>query len=159
MSWSELLAAEPDFAAGVRARLDAHVHKTIATIRRDGSPRISGIETFWAEGELWFGSMPHAVKARDLRRDPRYALHSGSDDPPAWHGDCKLSGIAVELTEPDRRLQIFRTRGEDPPSLDSHLFRAVIAAASLVSLNDAGDRLIVQSWHAGVAGVRRLERT
>jgi hypothetical protein len=158
MSWSELLAAEPDFAAGVRDRLDARVHKTLATIRRDGSPRISGIETFWAEDELWIGSMPNAVKARDLQRDPRYALHSGSDDPPDWHGDCKLSGVAVELTDPDRRLQLFRTRGEDPPSPDSHLFRMVVAEAALVSLNDARDRLVVQSWRAGIAGVRRLER-
>jgi hypothetical protein len=159
MSWSELLAAEPDFAAGVRARLDAHVHKTLATVRADGSPRISGIETFWAEDELWFGSMPDAVKVRDLRRDPRYALHSGSDDPPAWHGDCKLSGVADELTEPERRLNVFRTRGADPPSDDSHLFRAVIHEAALVSLNDGGDRLIVRSWRAGVPGVRHMERT
>jgi len=158
MSWSELLAAEPDFAAGVRARLDAHVHKTIATIRADGAPRISGIETFWAADDLWIGSMPNAVKARDLQRDPRYALHSGSDDPPDWHGDCKLSGVAVEWTDPDRRLELFRTRGEDPPSPESHLFQLVIHEAALVSLNDARDRLIVQSWRAGVPGVRRLER-
>ncbi|HEX5191647.1 MAG TPA: pyridoxamine 5'-phosphate oxidase family protein [Solirubrobacteraceae bacterium] len=158
MSWSDLEAAAPDFAAGVRARLDAHVHKTIATIRRNGSPRISGIETFWAEDELWFGSMPNAVKARDLQRDPRYALHSGSDDPPAWHGDCKLSGTAVELIDPERRLELFRTRGADPPSPDSHLFRLVIAEAALVTLNDARDRLVVQSWQSGVPGVRRLER-
>jgi hypothetical protein len=158
VSWSELEAAEPDFAASVRARLDAHTHKTLATLRRDGSPRISGIETFWAEGELWFGSMPNAVKARDLQRDPRCALHSGSDDPPEWRGDCKLSGAAVELTDPERRLQLFRIRGADPPSPDSHLFRLVIAEAALVSLNDARDRLIVQSWRSGVPGVRRLER-
>ena len=158
MSWSELLAAEPDFAAGVRARLDAHVHKTIATVRRDGSPRISGIETFWAAGELWIGSMANAVKARDLQRDPRFALHSGSGGSSDWHGDCKLSGVAAELTDPDRRLELFRTRGEDPPSPDSHLFQIVIREAALVSLNEARDRLIVQSWRAGVPGIRRLER-
>jgi Pyridoxamine 5'-phosphate oxidase len=158
MSWSELLAAAPDFAAAVRARLDAHVHKTIATLRRDGSPRISGIETFWAQDELWIGSMPGAVKARDLQRDPRYALHSGSEEPADWRGDCKLSGVAVELTDPDRRLELFRARGEDPPSPDSQLFRMVIAEAALISLNDARDRLVVQSWRSGVPGVRRLER-
>ena len=36
--------ADPAFAARVRARFDAHKHKTIATLRADGSPRISGIE-------------------------------------------------------------------------------------------------------------------
>jgi hypothetical protein len=161
MSWSELLAAEPDFAAGVRARLDAHVHKTIATIRRDGSPRISGTETFWADGELWIGSMPRAVKALDLQRDPRFALHSGSADPPDWPGDAKLAGTVEEILDRDRRLELFGTRGgELPPDFgDSHLFRLVISEAALVALNEAGDRLIVQSWRAGVSGVRRRERT
>ena len=85
-SWSEFEGAAPEFAAGVRARLDAHVHKTLATVRRDGSPRISGSETVWADGELWIGSMWQARKAADLQHDPRFALHSGSDDPPDWTG-------------------------------------------------------------------------
>jgi hypothetical protein len=160
VSWSALLAAEPDFAAGVRDRLDAHVHKTIATIRRDGSPRISGIETFWAEDELWIGSMPRAVKAADLQHDPRFALHSGSDDPPGWQGDAKLSGTVDEILDRDRRLELFGTRGgELPPDVaDSHLFRLVIAEAATVELNDAGDRLILRSWRSGVPGVQRVER-
>ena len=41
-SWSEFEAAAPELAARVRVRLDAHVHKTLATLRADGSPRISG---------------------------------------------------------------------------------------------------------------------
>ena len=44
-SWSDFEAAAPELAARVRARLDAHTHKTLATVRRDGSPRISGTET------------------------------------------------------------------------------------------------------------------
>ena len=60
------------------ARLDAHTHKTLATLRKDGSPRISGIECWEIDGDLWMGSMARAVKALDLQRDPRYALHSGS---------------------------------------------------------------------------------
>src|SRR5690348_14344911 len=87
-SWSDFEAAAPELAARVRARLDAHVHKTLATVRRDGSPRISGTETQLADGELWIGSMWQAQKARDLQRDPRFAIHSGSDDPPGWDGDA-----------------------------------------------------------------------
>jgi hypothetical protein len=95
--WQEMVEAAPEFASVVRRRLDARQHKTIATIRRDGSPRISGIETFFAEGHLWFGSMPAARKALDLRRDPRLALHSGSIDPPDWPGDAKIAGRAEEI--------------------------------------------------------------
>ena len=101
-SWSEFEAAAPELAAGVRRRLDAHTHKTLATVRGDGSPRISGTETRFVDGELWIGSMWDARKARDLRRDPRFALHSGSDDPPEWEGDAKLAGIAEEITDPER---------------------------------------------------------
>src|SRR3712207_6914843 len=50
-------------ARKVRERLDAHGHKTIATLRRDGSPRISGTETRFGEGDLWIGSMWEARKA------------------------------------------------------------------------------------------------
>ena len=147
----------PEFAASVRARLEAHVHKTIATLRADGSPRISGIETFFADGELWIGSMSKARKALDLIRDPRFALHSGSADPPQWPGDAKLSGTAQELVEPDRRIELFRTRGEDPPSSDSHLFRLDIHEAVHIGLNDARDKLVIVLWKPGQP-LQRMER-
>ena len=105
-SWGEIDAAEPDFVRSVRERLDAGVHKTIATLRADGAPRISGIEIFFAEGDLWFGSMPGARKAADLRRDPRFALHGPSSDPPGWKGDAKLAGVVEEVTDPERVKEI-----------------------------------------------------
>ena len=74
-AWKDVEQAEPEFAARVRRLFDAGRHKTIATLRADGSPRISGIECEFADGELRFGSMPGARKGADLRRDPRFALH------------------------------------------------------------------------------------
>src|SRR4249919_1514485 len=79
---------------------DAHRHKTIATLRADGSPRISGIEAVFEAGELSFGSMPHARKGADLLRDPRFAIHSATVDPVEgsegeWPGEAKVSGRAV----------------------------------------------------------------
>jgi hypothetical protein len=156
-SWSDVEAAEERFAAAVLARLDAGVHKTIATLRADGSPRISGIEAFIAEGDLWFGSMPRARKAIDLQHDPRFALHSASADPPAWEGDAKLAGRAEEVTEPERRSRIFRAAGSDEPSGDAHLFRAEIDEVVLIGLNDARDRMVIQHWHEG-RGLERIER-
>jgi hypothetical protein len=43
-TWDEITTAAPDLADAVRQRFDAHKHKTLATLRGDGSPRISGIE-------------------------------------------------------------------------------------------------------------------
>src|SRR5579875_190538 len=102
--WKELEAEQPAFAARVQERFQAHRHSTMATLRRDGSPRISGTEVSFAGGEVELGIMPGALKAQDLQRDPRAAPHSASDDPPQdqthhhlWPGDAKLSGQAVEV--------------------------------------------------------------
>lgn len=162
-SWSELEAAEPAFAAAIRARLEAGRHKTIATLRRDGSPRISGTEADVVLGELWFGSMWGARKARDLQRDPRFALHGASADPPGWDGDAKLSGRVEEVTDLDR-FEAFRAaraaaagdREAEPPAR-FHLFRAEIAEAVLIGLNAARDALVIEHWAAG-RGVHRIER-
>jgi len=99
-AWKDVEQAEPEFAARVRRLFDAGRHKTIATLRADGSPRISGIECEFADGELRFGSMPGARKGADLRRDPRFALHGPVFHPEEgkeaeWPGEAKIAGRAV----------------------------------------------------------------
>jgi hypothetical protein len=54
-AWQDVERAVPEFARRVQALFDAHRHKTIATLRADGSPRISGIEAVFEDGELVFG--------------------------------------------------------------------------------------------------------
>jgi hypothetical protein len=152
-SWSEFEAAAPELAERVRSLLDGHVHKTLATLRRDGSPRISGTETRLVDGELWIGSMWRALKAIDLQRDPRFALHSGSEDPSNWTGDAKVAGRVEEVTDPER---IAAINGEGAPSGPSHLFRADIAEL-VVRLGDPPDYILIESWHAG-RWVERRER-
>jgi hypothetical protein len=153
-SWSEFEAAAPELAGRVRRRLDAHTHKTLATVRGDGSPRISGTESQIVDGELWIGSMWDARKARDLRRDPRFALHSGSDDPPEWEGDAKLAGVVEEITDPERVRAINGAASSDGRS---HLFRLDLREVSTVGLNDARDRLLIQVW-TPERGVRTITR-
>lgn len=160
--WAEIEAAEPELCARARARFDAHVHKTIATLRRDGSPRISGIETIFAEGDVWVGSMRDAVKAQDLQRDPRYALHSGSDDPPDWHGDARLAGTAEEVVDQDVLDSVMAAASPEAHDAEHrieemHLFRLEIEELVWIGLDEARERLIVDSWHPD-RGRRRLER-
>jgi hypothetical protein len=164
-SWREIEEAAPELAARARGYMDAHVHKTLATIRRDGAPRISGTEIFFAEGDVWLGSMPGALKARDLQRDPRYALHSGSKDPAAgWDGDAKFAGVAEEITDRDRKAHLFGLRtpssAEEPDSpdfSDSHLFRADIRELSTTGLNPERTALVIEVW-TPERGVRQLQR-
>src|SRR3954454_13597988 len=96
-SWSEVEAQAPELTARARTLFDAFTHKTMATLRRDGSPRISGTEVEFRDGEMWLGSMWRSMKALDLQRDPRFALHSGSVDPPNWTADAKVAGRVEEI--------------------------------------------------------------
>lgn len=147
-------AETPELAVLAHRFLDAHIHKTLATLRRDGSPRISATEVTFADGELWLRSMWRLLKALDLKRDPRFALHSGSADPPEWTGDAKLAGRVEEVTDPERKTAII---GGDASPDSSHLFRADITELVVVRLGDPADHLIIDTWHAD-CGITRRER-
>lgn len=126
--------------------MSARKHLTMATIRRDGSPRISGTEVQFKKTGLHIGSMTGAMKARDLQRDPRVAIHGPTADPPekhpaGWVGEAKIAGTAKEL----------KTRGA------AHTFRIDITEAVITRLNEAGTRLLVESWNPK-RGYRKLER-
>lgn len=153
-SFSDFERAVPEFAARVRAKLTATTHLTLATLRADGAPRISGTECRFEDGELWIGSMWQALKAKDLLRDPRYALHSGSEDPPAWTGDAKVAGTAHEVTDP---ALVERLNGEAAQGAPSHLFRLDVAEASTVGVDEARKLLVVEVW-TPERGLRRIER-
>jgi hypothetical protein len=148
-AWRDVERAEPEFAQRVRALFDTHRHKTIATLRADGSPRISGIETAFEDGELVFGSMANARKGADLKRDPRFALHSATIDPvkgseAQWPGEAKISGRAV----------VMQPTGEQAGS--DH-FRAEITDVVHTHLNEQATRLVVEWWTPS-DGLQRIER-
>ena len=148
-AWREFERAQPDFAQRVRELFDAHRHKTIATVRADGSPRISGIEVVFDGGELTFGSMPDARKGADLRRDPRFALHSPTVDPvegseASWPGEAKIAGRAIAA-------------GAVTDGPDGDLFRADITEVVHTHLDEKATVLVVEWWTPG-HGLRRVER-
>jgi hypothetical protein len=137
-AWKDVEQAEPEFAARVRRLFDAGRHKTIATVRADGSPRISGIECEFADGELRFGSMAGARKGADLRRDPRFALHGPTFHPQEgqeaqWPGEAKIAGRAVPAGPVD-----------DEPGGD--LFLADISEVVITRLNPEATVLVIESW-------------
>ncbi|HEY7967327.1 MAG TPA: pyridoxamine 5'-phosphate oxidase family protein [Solirubrobacteraceae bacterium] len=148
-AWRDVEASQPEFAQRVRALFDAHRHKTIATLRADGSPRISGIETAFEDGQLVFGSMPSARKGADLRRDPRFALHSATIDPvegseAQWPGEAKISGRAIAA-------------GEITEGPQGDRFQADIAAVVHTHLNEQATLLVIE-WWTPTGGLGRIER-
>lgn len=105
--------------------------------------------------------MPGSRKGADLRRDPRFALHTSShdpddDDPSAWPGDAKVSGRAIEVTDPTA-IQAFAGEQEGIPPGGFELFRADIYEMSLVRVGDPPDHLVIESWREG-EGVRSVKR-
>ena len=151
--WSDVLAAEPAFAERVQERFDAGRHKTIATLRADGSPRISGIESeFTEDGDLRFGSMTGARKGADLHRDPRFALHGPTFHPAQgeeadWIGEAKISGVAVPAGP---------VLDEDG-NAHGDWFIADIEKVVLTGLNDDATMLAIEWWTPD-GGLKRIER-
>ncbi len=149
-TWHEIEQDAPEFAARVRALFDAGTNKTIATLRRDGSPRISATEAAFVDGELTFGMMADSMKLRDVRRDPRLAMHAPTLEPPADHpesgpGDAKLAGLAVAMPFPP----------DWPHGDDSGLFRVDIREVTLTYVGVPADHLVIETWHEGRGHQRR----
>jgi hypothetical protein len=93
------------------------------------------------------------VRVSDLRRDPRYALHSASPDPgpdnTGWDGDAKISGRAIEITDQDELAAWATALDQDMADVSDdnfHLFRLDILELVVTSLNDARDGLIIDVW-------------
>ncbi|PZS39076.1 MAG: pyridoxamine 5'-phosphate oxidase [Pseudonocardiales bacterium] len=145
-SWTDFAAAHPELAGRVRECFAIRKHATLATLRRDGSPRISGIEVEFTDDGIILGMRPDSLKALDLRRDPRLALHCPTEDtPPAdpssWLGDAKISGRAVEL-----------------PSVDAaHRFALDLLEVVHTTVGTPADHLVIVSWHPD-RGLQRRER-
>jgi hypothetical protein len=156
-AFSDVEAEQPEFAVRVRACFDAHRHKILATLRADGAPRVSGIESTFAAGELWLAGMTRSVKFADLRRDPRLALHSGSDEPDTFTADAKVSGRAVEVTDAAERAAFGEATG-NPADGDYELFRIDVDQVVLTAIAPEKDALVISSWRPG-RGLTEVRRT
>lgn len=146
-SWGDIEKDAPEFADRVRSRFEAGTNKIIATLRRDGGPRISAIELEFSDGEVTFGMMPGSKKLHDVRRDPRVAIHSPTIEPPqgdptAWEGDAKLAGSVVAVPPQ-----------EDGP--EGAFFKLDITEAVLTYVGTPADHLVIESWHPGRGRQRR----
>lgn len=154
-SFADVESVEPDLADRVRAILSSTINAVLGTVRRDGSPRLSGADPYFHDGQLRIWSMPGARKGQDLRRDSRVAVHSIPWDsrrlrdgaPDVGQADAKVSGTAV-LASDAGDLFAFRAwlkseRGFEPPE-DWDLFTIDIDALTVISVD--GGQLVVDRW-------------
>ena len=167
-SWQDLRDAAPDLAQRAEAAFTATTNAVLATIRKDGSPRVSGIDPMFFDDDLWLGSMPNARKADDLLRDPRMALHcvpwesrpkDAEGTSAAGNVDAKLAGRAIDITDEATIQRVmgrhFEEIGQDAPT-EGNLFRIDVERVTTVHVQDE-KYLVIESWTPS-GGVVRVER-
>ncbi|MEU1044984.1 pyridoxamine 5'-phosphate oxidase family protein [Streptomyces sp. NPDC005897] len=155
VNWAGFAAAEPALADTVEARFGAYTHHVLATLRKDGSPRTTGLEVRFLGGELWLGMMPDSLKALDLRRDPRFALQANPGDGTGMGGgDVRIAGRAVEVEDPQTRAGYVE---EVEPPEPFHLFRTELTEVVRTRVED-DKYLVVEIWQPGQP-VRTIRRT
>ncbi|MBQ1157892.1 pyridoxamine 5'-phosphate oxidase family protein [Streptomyces sp. A73] len=148
-SWAEFHKAEPAFAETVEQRFRKYTHHVLATLRKDGSPRLTGLEADFRAGQMWLGMMPNSLKALDLRRDPRFAMHANPGSGTEMDGgDVRVSGRAVEVTDDPGEMASWAAgvpSGEVPEVF--HLFRVEVTEVVRVTIE--GEQIVFRTWRPG----------
>lgn len=145
-SWADFRTAEPDFADTVRQRFQQYKHHVLATLRKDGSPRVTGLEVEFRLGEPFLGMMPNSRKALDLFRNPRFAVQANpGPDAEMADGDVRISGRAVEVTDP---AVLARFVDEVKPPEPFHLFRIELTEVVHTGI-EGGDTMVIRVWRPG----------
>jgi Pyridoxamine 5'-phosphate oxidase len=156
--WADVEAAAPELTTSGQELIDRFRFVYIATLRRDGTPRISAVEARIVEGELTMSMIPGTLKARDLLRDPRLAVNAPLQNPDDPNQELKLRGRAVEVHDDGLKesvaAAIETTSGWRPP-LDWHFFSVDIDDAAFITWKEGVLRMI--HWSAE-GGVERVER-
>ncbi|WP_418956494.1 pyridoxamine 5'-phosphate oxidase family protein [Streptomyces tritici] len=154
MTWQEFERAEAEFAATVRERFGKYTHHVLATLRADGSPRLSGLEARFPLDELVLTMMPDSRKALDLRRDPRFSLLANpGEGTEMGGGDVRVSGRVAEVTDHETLSRFADALGAPLPF---HLFRLALTEVVRTTVED--DELVVRTWRPG-RPVRTVTRT
>ena len=136
--WAEIESVQPEVAARIRMRFESHAHHVLGTVMASGAPRLSGINVFFNDGYLWFGSMPGATKARDLQRDPRVSVYSAPLREDMEGGDASVRGVARPLSTE----LVMGWRPENPS--DGEFFSIDISHLHLVEVVD--EQLVITMW-------------
>ena len=102
MSWKSLEDQQPELAAFGAERLHGKV-AYLATVRKDGSPRVHPTTPIIGQGHLFIFMEPTSPKGYDLRRDQRYALHCAVSDNSGTSGEFVVTGRARFIDNPEQR--------------------------------------------------------
>jgi hypothetical protein len=143
MSWKTFAESAPELAQLACAKLDRKI-AYLATLRKDGSPRLHPVTPFIGSGMLFIFTEPSSPKIRDIQRDGRYALHCsvGGEGPLV---EVLLSGDAVEVIDPSIRAQAEKIAAS-PVVIDSYFLFEFHIARVLVVEYDQERKPVLRRW-------------
>jgi hypothetical protein len=157
MRWADLQDSQPRLAELGYHRLVEPGVLLVATIRKDGTPRVSPVEPIVMDGELWLSMMLGSTKARDLLRDDRILVHNIVASPDGAHGEFKVRGTAHHETSPEVHAayahRVASTLDWRPEPGHFHLFAVRVESVTYVRYDD-GDQYLT-TWPPGREIVRR----
>ena len=140
MTWQEFAGQAPELAAWGAARFERTGLVMVATLRRDGWPRVSPVEPVFAGRQLYLGMMWRSVKALDLLRDSRCTIHNAVSDRTGVEGEFKVYGRAIEVKDRDERQRfcdaVYAKIGFRPEEPEFHCFAIDIERASSAEIRD-----------------------
>ena len=150
VTWGEFSQSAPELAVLGEEQFARTGLALVGTLRRDGWPRISPVEPFIAEGQLYLGMMLRSVKALDLLRDPRCVVHNTVSNRDGTEGEFKVYGRAVEVTDPDEWRKfgdaVYASIGLRVEEVGGHCF--AVAVDSVVFSRLVGEEFHRQIWKA-----------
>jgi len=143
--WRDFETSAPRLASLGRERFAATRVALIATLRGDGSPRISPIEPYLVLGHLLLDMLAGSHKALDVLRDPRCAFHSSVSDVNGSEGEFKLHGRAVLVTDP-ALLGGYDAWWIAKPSVEARVFSLEIESAAYLAWDTRSSEMNVTRW-------------
>jgi hypothetical protein len=151
-SWADLEAAAPEVAGPGRELVERFRYMLAGTIRRDGTPRISPVETHFVGGQLVVAMMPGSLKARDLLRDPRLVLNVPIPDPHEPGAEFKVRGRAVAAEGDFREAAADAVKAASGwrPRRDWHVFSIDVDDAALMVWKDGAMEMTRWSREGGL---------
>jgi hypothetical protein len=102
MTWKILAEQQPELAAFGADRLNGKV-AYLATIRKDGTPRVHPMTPIIGQGHFFVFMEPTSPKGHDLRRDGRFAIHCAVSDNSGASGEFNITGHAHLIDDAELR--------------------------------------------------------
>jgi hypothetical protein len=159
MHWEDVEQHQPRLAAAVGGRLIEPGVLLVASIRGDGTPRISPVEPYILDGRLLLSMLWGSMKATDLLRDPRILVHSIVTGPDGAEGEAKLRGRAVPEDRPEAQRRyaeaVSANLGWRPEPGRFHLFAVEVGDVVFIRYDAATGDQFVACWPPPREFVRR----